>query len=763
VLKLANGVAEVRTNGTERIGASRPMNSANPVTYLTSSYSPWTVFASVLIAMFASYVALDLAKRVRQSDRVLARGWLVGGSMVMGTGIWAMHFVGMLAFKLPLVVGYDYLVTGISWVAAVGVSGVALWVASGDQLTRTRWVGGAMAMGLGICAMHYTGMHAMAMSPGIVWDWLLVGASAVIATVASAVALGIFFWLRERTGLSAFGWQVAASVVMGVAISGMHYTGMAAANFPSDSVCMSWDKLGGNDLGLLVGTVSVVLMVISLFSSVLDTRMHGREQKLSASLAAANQELQLSTSADPLTQLPNRLAFEDRLDGAVIRSQQEQTRVGILFIDLDGFKPVNSSYGHAAGDAVLREVALRLKRVARVTDMVARVGADEFLMMLDGHPDRASAAQVAQRIRDTLREPLEVDGHEIALSCSIGIVLFPEHGPRGKLIANADAAMNAAKRAGGSGHCFFEPYMDASSPEQIDLQRDLRAAIARNELELFFQPKINGKSGQITGVEALLRWRHPARGMISPGVFIPLAERFGIIGALGNWVIEDACRQIRAWLDSGMRLRVAINLSVHQLRQNDLDKRVKDALARHRVDPHLVTFEITESVAMEDTESSMRAFERLSAIGVQLSIDDFGTGYSSLAYLRKLPARQLKIDRSFVMDLEQSEDARSIVEAVVRLAHALDLRVVAEGVETAGQRDILQGMECDELQGFLFAKPMPAKSITLWAMGDEQDAVGRAATGSEAVSFSDSMFEVDRNEPYEPTEPMPIGGTKGDK
>jgi len=423
---------------------------------------------------------------------------------------------------------------------------------------------------------------------------------------------------------------------------------------------------------------------------------------------------------DPLTGLATRLWLEDQLATAVMRAEAKQRRLALLYIDLDGFKPINDSFGYACGDTLLREVGLRLQGMGRSTDTIARMGGDEFLMLLDGDPDSASAALVADRVRHNLQRPYLIDGKEVRLSCSIGIVLFPDHGPRGKLIARADAAMLAAKHSGGNMHCFFDQRMDHDAEGTIDLQRDLRAAIENcTGLELFYQPKIDGRTGGITGAEALLRWHHPSKGMVSPVVFIPIAERFGLIGALGQWVTDDACRQVRAWLDAGLTMHVAINLSVHQLRQADLVERIHESITRHNVPPELITFEITESAAMEDAQASLRIFERIAQTRVSLSIDDFGTGYSSLSYLRKLPASQLKIDRSFVQDVDKEEDAKAIVRAVIKLAHALSLEVVAEGVETEAQQDILVRMGCDQLQGYLFAKPMPADKLYAWAKGDD--------------------------------------------
>jgi diguanylate cyclase (GGDEF)-like protein len=699
--------------------------------FITVRYDPWVVALSYLIACFASYVALDLAKRVRSLDRAMAAGWWAGGSVAMGTGIWSMHFVGMLAVSLPFAVGYDYLVTALSWVAAVGVSAVALHVASRDRLTALRLVLGALAMGAGICAMHYTGMAALSMAPGIRWEAWLIAASALIAVAASAVALLIFFLLRRVGGAAAWRWQLAAAAVMGAAICGMHYTGMAAASFVEGAVCLSADGLRGDSLGLLVSGASIALLTLTMFGSAIDARLQGKAARLTKSLQTANTELQQLAFRDALTGLPNRLLFDDRVGSAVERCTRDGCTLAVLFVDLDGFKPVNDSFGHAFGDEVLREMARRLKAKTRATDTVARVGGDEFVLLLEGRPDTAAAAQISQGLIDVLTEPVVAQGREVRLSCSVGIAMYPSDGPREQLMTHADAAMYAAKRAGGATYAFFEPHMNAGVREQIELQRDLRLAIERREIELHYQPKICARRGVITGAEALARWRHPQRGMVSPAVFIPVAERFGLIGALGSWVIAEACRQMQAWQDEGLRIRVAINLSVHQLRQPDLVERVERTLAQYGVEPSQLTFEITESVAMEDAAGTVLAFERLLALGVELSIDDFGTGYSSLSYLRRLKASQLKIDRSFVQDLEASADARAIVEAIVRLAHALGLKVVAEGVETAAQRDVLTQVGCDQLQGYLFARPMPPKVLAEWAHN-----VGRPVE----LGFAESAF-----------------------
>ena len=460
-----------------------------------------------------------------------------------------------------------------------------------------------------------------------------------------------------------------------------------------------------------------------------------RKRQPTARISARLSAQALEPIEDALTRLPTRTHFETQLAAAVVRCDADNSKLAMLFIDLDGFKPVNDTFGHSAGDRVLQSVGKRLKACARGSDVVARVGGDEFLVLIADAGTQEEISTRARQIVDTLSQPIEIEDRQASISCSIGIAFYPDSGQHAKLISRADAAMYAAKRAGGAGFCFFAPSMEDDARERFDLLRDLRLALERKELELFYQPKIDAASGKVTAAEALLRWQHPIRGMVPPNTFIPIAERFGLIRSIGHWVIEDACRQARVWLDHGVRMRVAINLSAVQMRQDDIVAQLEGALSRHGVDPALLTCEITESVAMEDTKATQAAFRELGAAGIHLSIDDFGTGYSSLSYLRKLPAEELKIDRSFVMDIEHSADARAVVDAVVKLAHALGLKVVAEGIENERQQRILVQLGCDELQGFLFARPMTARALLMWALDDRSE---------QAESFATSLFASTR-------------------
>jgi diguanylate cyclase (GGDEF)-like protein len=538
------------------------------------------------------------------------------------------------------------------------------------------------------------------------------------------MALGAFFRGGDRTKPATLGWQTTSAAVFGFTVVATQQLVLGAAGIGDQTAASHADGVSSTTLVLFASIGSCIVLGVGLLFSVLEARLR-------RSLRQVETELQRRSFRDGLTGLPNRLMFDSMLAQAVQQAHTTQQRLAILFVDLDGFKPINESFGHAAGDLVLREVAARLKRFARPEDRVAHLGGDEYLLLIGGNPSAEDAAIFSERLQVSIGEPCRMNGKEAIVSSSIGIALYPEHGPISALIANAEAAMRSAKSGGGGGYAFFEERMTSGARDQLELLRDLRRALAEGQLHLVYQPKIHAPSGEITGAEALMRWEHPNRGLVGPDQFIPIAERFGLISAMGNWLIEEACRQAGVWRDAGLQMRVAINLSAHQLRHPDLADRISMALRRNDIKPQLLTCEITESVAMEDASNAIRMVEKLSALGVNISIDDFGTGYSSLSYLRKLRAGELKIDKSFVLDLETSADARAVVDGIVKLAHALGLKVVAEGVETEAQHQILRSFGCHELQGFLFARPMSARALSNWAMED---------VGPRALEFRDSLY-----------------------
>jgi len=438
-------------------------------------------------------------------------------------------------------------------------------------------------------------------------------------------------------------------------------------------------------------------------------RMESRIAVLATSLAKANKELTYLAQHDGLTKLPNRMLLEDRIAQAIARADRDNGGFALLFLDLDGFKTINDAFGHHVGDRLLIEVAHRIGKLVRREDTFARFGGDEFVV-LAAIQEPADAAAMANKIVQAIEEPFQLFERELRISTSIGIALYPANGVQLRdLITNADAAMYHAKALGRNGYSFFEPAMNANLHERMQLVQDLRQAVTRDEFVLHYQPKFSAPNGRITGAEALLRWMHPTRGLIAPDQFVPLAEKSGLIVPIGEWVLDEACRQMRLWRDAGHTdWTVAVNLSPVQFNHAGLIQSVCAALERHTLEPRHLTLEITETTAMRDVDSSLSILVKLHQMGVSISIDDFGTGYSSLLYLKRLPATELKIDRGFVRDLEQHGEDAAIVSAIVALGQTLKLKVVAEGVETAEQKDFLTQLGCDSLQGYLLGRPVSA-------------------------------------------------------
>ena len=411
---------------------------------------------------------------------------------------------------------------------------------------------------------------------------------------------------------------------------------------------------------------------------------------------------------DPLTGLPNRLALLVRLNQVLPEARRHGWKVAVMFLDLDRFKIINDTLGHQTGDDLLREVASRLAATVRDTDMVARIGGDEFVILLPDISSVTDAAVVAGKIIAALSVPIQLDQHELHTTPSIGISIFPTDGPDGDtVVKNADTAMYHAKSAGRNNYQFYAAEMNLATTERLNLENKLRQAIKRNELALVYQPQFDVGGKRPTGVEALLRWHHPSEGVISPARFIPIAEETGLIVNLGEWVLMNACREVKRWIDAGLPpIRLAVNVSARQLKRRDFCDTVAGALVDSGLPPDLLELEITESAVMENPQEAIGILQVLRRMGVTLAIDDFGTGYSSLAYLKLFPIDRLKIDRSFVRDIEQDLNDRAIAFGTIALAHSLGLSVIAEGVETEDQLELLASNGCDEVQGFLFSRPL---------------------------------------------------------
>jgi diguanylate cyclase (GGDEF)-like protein len=429
---------------------------------------------------------------------------------------------------------------------------------------------------------------------------------------------------------------------------------------------------------------------------------------------ATEDRLSYMAQFDALTGLPNRSMYLDRLGHTLIEAARDKLAVAVLFVDIDRFKNVNDTLGHSAGDTLLVKIAERLKSSVRLGDSIGRLSGDEFAVAVAHLAREDHAAVVAQKIVTALAAPFVIEGHSVYVSASVGISVYPSDGTEPDvLVKNADTAMYRAKQSGRNAYQFYLPQMQARATQRLRLESQLRGALDRDEYRIHYQPKINLATGLISGLEALLRWQSPDRGLVQPGEFISVLEDAGLIIPVGEWVIASVCSQIRRWQSAGAVVPpVAVNLSARQFRQQDLDAVIGRILMDSQIDPRLLEFELTESILMTDAESAVDTLRQIKARGIRLALDDFGTGYSSLSYLKRFPLDALKIDRAFIRDVTENPDDVSIVVAIISLARSLRLKVIAEGVETQEQLAFLRRHGCDEAQGYYIARPMDTDSVS---------------------------------------------------
>jgi diguanylate cyclase (GGDEF)-like protein/PAS domain S-box-containing protein len=460
---------------------------------------------------------------------------------------------------------------------------------------------------------------------------------------------------------------------------------------------MYWNELHIAPVRNDAGTVT---HYIGVHSDITDAKTH-------------QDELARQANHDSLTGLPNRNLLWDRIDSACARAQRYDSFAAVAFLDLDNFKVVNDSLGHTLGDHLLRAVAARLQSALRATDTVARQGGDEFLLVLSDQKGEQQVAGELQRIVQSFAKPFSVEGRDVFITASIGAALYPQDAKDPEsLIKSAELAMYRAKDSGRNVYQLYTTEMQTRVTERLALESRLRQALARGEFELHYQPQVDLRSNRIFGCEALIRWKQPELGMVSPAKYIPLAEETGLIVPIGEWVLRTACRQCKAWLDAGLpKVTVAVNISARQFREKNLFQLVAAILAETGLAPGQLELEVTESVIMHDAQQVIASLQAFRDMGVRLSVDDFGTGYSSLSYLKRFPVDRLKIDQSFVRDLSTDADDVAIAQAIITLGHTLNLRVIAEGVETPEQLAFLRRNQCDEIQGYLFGKPMPAEEF----------------------------------------------------
>ncbi|WP_422124460.1 EAL domain-containing protein [Planococcus sp. X10-3] len=784
------------------------------------------VVLSILVAIFSSSAAIDISSRLKSTHETARLRWILAGALILGLGIWSMHFIGMLAFHLSIEVSYRLSMVLISIIPAIVASGIAFYTVSKSNTKHKNLAYGAFFIGTGIISMHYLGMEAMEMNAAISYDLLLWTVSAAIAYIASYLGLLLLFYLPETSG---FHWRkLFGAILMGLAVSGMHYTGMMAAfitpagrvmehtsNSPIDTSSLAY-SIGAGMLILLAMASSSVRIDRKIaiqtkeselkFQSVIESAndaiivadlegliiqwnhaaqsifgytkeeilgtnidrilpedfaaLHGynnKEDTHGKTLNAMDRTIELTGNKkdgtrfpleislgtwqtekgvflsiiirditerklseekirdlvylEPLTGLPNRRLFNERLSALLEQAKSTDTKFTLFYMDLDNFKMINDTFGHSTGDLFLLEVTERLKRQLTEKDTLSRQGGDEFILLLPD-TDCDEAVVYAHNMVESLNEAFLFKGEEVFTSLSIGISRYPLDGEDAEtLIKHADMAMYRMKEDGKNGYRCFTNQMNEEVSRRSRLANGLQKAIEQGEFSIYFQPQILIETEEIQGVEALLRWNHPEFGNVSPAEFIPIAEETGSIIKIGKFVLEQACIQNKIWQDAGLpHFRVAVNISARQFAQKDLSEVIQNALESSGLSPHYLELELTETI-YQNAQSAIDTMKQLKLMGIHLSIDDFGTGYSSLSYLKMFPIDTLKIDRQFTRNIETDPKDAALVRSIIRMAHDLELNVIAEGVETKAQLDFLKNERCNQAQGYYFNRPLRPEEI----------------------------------------------------
>ena len=778
------------------------------ISCLVNEHDYRMVLVAGVVCLCASLTAFRLFSRMNGARGLVRGAWLLLTALVAGSGVWATHFLAILAYHPGVKTGYSPTGTMMSLMVAVFFMAAGFFAATAHRDIANKLAGGLL-IGLGVAAMHYTGMTSFVTQGTIQWEAATIGASVVVGILGSVAAL------LAAGDARAFPRQVMAGVTLTAGVFALHFTAMGAITIIPDASVVVPDQLGGV-MTLAVATITGLIILgglgavliestttrsalerirtlanaayegivvvqngiikdanaafcdlagvqledllgksvgdglltfdddlgvqidaerreghmhpvhggpsvpVEIFARVMDDGARSETRGLTVlairdlrERRSAEEKIRYLAEHDGLTGLPNRNALQTRLSAALDRVEASGEALAVICVDLDHFKEANDLHGHHAGDAVLVEAARRLHDSVTAPSFAARLGGDEFVVVQITDQDQPSAAaELAGALLETLKEGMSHEGQDLAMAASLGVSLYPDDGRTGEaLLANADMALYRAKESGRGAYRFFKREMDETIRERRNLARELRQAIIDEDLVVHYQPQARACDGEILGFEALVRWRHPARGMIPPLDFIPLAEETGLILPLGEWVLRKSCAEAAQW---DKPLSIAVNLSPLQLNQPNLAQLVHEILIETGLSPLRLELEVTESALFKDYQRALDNLRRLKALGVRIAMDDFGTGFSSLSTLQSFPFDKIKVDKSFVENIHRDERATVIVKAVLGLGRSLDIPVVAEGVETDEQLQFLRSEDCAEVQGYAIGRPAPADTLGAW-------------------------------------------------
>lgn len=673
-----------------------------------------------LLVSIACYTVLEVIERIRQAQQPLSRWlWRIVGALCLGSGSWVLHFINQLPDAEHAHIAAGASANFSSLCVATISAFLAMLSISEGHAKPARLLTTALLISLSSGVLHVFAIAQNDQVIALFYSPLLVMAALTLSCVFSCAALFSYERQYAHTPSISLLSRITASVSLALAIEFAHSSGIEAITTDVATVAPPSALIGESHMALIVSCLALLGFAASLIAAARDKqqlinqRDFSRMNSLLNQLDHARTSLQQAANYDGLTQHLNRrglnLAFTEKL----LKHQQNNTPLGVLVIDIDHFKRINDSLGHAIGDSMLKVIAERVSSALRNDDVLSRLGGDE-LCVLASLKSKDEARVLAGRILLAVKEPIVINGRSMVMTTSIGISMFPEDGDTpDELLKHADLALYQAKGSGRNQMHSFNSQLKAKASVELLLEEELHNALRSDEgLQLFYQPILDLHSGKLSKLEALVRWQHPQRGLLSPDRFIGIAEANGFIAELDNWVLRRACCDLSLLADAGHeQVKIAVNCSALNLGRNELVEEVSDALLNFSVAAHRLELEVTENALMGNIEQAVDLLQEIRALGVSLSIDDFGTGYSSLAYLKRLPIDTLKIDRSFIQDIPSSHEDMEIVQAIIAMAHSLQLKVVAEGVESPEQLSFLRNLGCDSIQGYLLSRPIPMQQL----------------------------------------------------
>ncbi len=676
----------------------------------------WLILLSLTASGFAMYITLGFINHLyRTTSRY--RNILLGvHSFAIGSGLWAILFINLLIFHdnpSLTMLSADMLA---AWLVALVIGLTLCFTTSKKVIALSNLILGGAIIGIGSYAMFYfalSGLNEINHIPNtvelITFEPLSLLLAISVAFMASVVSLAIIAWIKNYSGENKPLIKLIFSVLTGLAILAIHAifnTSIMLQTTQATQPLVS--AFADKTMLALVITLGLACLFLLAFVIALYYEKFGVSNLMDREKSP---DAASTGFKDPLTQLPNRHAFQRELETAVKRRARASNTIALAYIDLDHFKPINDNFGHHMGDAVLLAVAQRLNAAVRACDFVARIGGDEFVALIEEIKSDEDIIPIVERIVQSIKEPFLIQGQQIDISCSVGIAVYPRDGDIDKLMICADAAMYKAKESGKSQFRFFDSEIESASDQMLEMQRDLRLAIENNEFSLVFQPKVHCKTQSPVGAEALIRWNHPTKGVILPTIFIPAAERFGLINQINDWVVEEGCRAIYRGREAGIDLKVSINLARQQFRNPNLVDEILQLRKRYKIPADNLMFEIKETAAIRNEDQFKQLLRQFKAAEIKVALDDFGSYQFSLSYLQHLNIDEIKLDKVFIGQINENKTSHALVDALIRLAHALDLNVVAEGVETKVQRDALINLNCDHMQGYLFSAPLSEEKL----------------------------------------------------